>query len=98
MPPDGRRYSAPNSHGRCGFGLVAGLVLLICCRTLRTLFAARSAAREREMAMRAAIGASRGRLVQQVLRKGAPRGGRVRVRSRSCVVRCAGNGQPPRAD
>ena len=60
-------FGAPVRGFLIGVMGLAGIILLAACANLGSLFAARTADRGREIAIRMAIGSSRWRIVRQIL-------------------------------
>jgi predicted permease len=63
----GDLFGSPARGFLAGIMALAGIVLLAACANLGSLFAARTADRTRELAIRMAIGSSRWRVIRQIL-------------------------------
>jgi predicted permease len=93
----GDMLGGPARAFMAGLMLLAGLILLAACANLGSLFAARSADRAKETAMRLALGSRRGMILRQMLTEAvlvSLAGGAVGLAGGVVILRFLGTWQP----
>jgi predicted permease len=93
----GDQFSGPISAFVAGLMLLAGLILLAACANLGSLFAARTADRSREVALRLALGSSRKRVLRTLFTESvliSLIGGGVGIWAGVVLLRWLSNWQP----